>query len=379
LAEREFKTPAGTTQELLPMNLATHAGLIAGTSVLTIASAGTAGDLDSVIDGIINDSATISGDDAFSIGGLGTYAAFYDTGAASGDQEYAQGIGEVRLDFSGDLGDGWSWKMAYNVNGDVYQVFQSDGAFDVDNSISAFGLKKEFDNGLMVGFGRGRAIFGREAYVNTADQLGLAPSFSALATGITTESITVGYEADQFRGVVQLHDQLVIGSDTAGLTDGDGDAAMPMTGRVEFMAMGNNWDAMSSLSSTSGSEQSLVFGLGYSDDDVFDGMTYDVSWYMDAACVSVAFYDFGDSTNGEVETMTINASYWVNDNGQAYFRYEDLEADAGTIDSIALDGDNWSIGWNQYYGDNFRINAEVNFDGGTNGDTAVAGMAQFTF
>ena len=52
------------------MNLATHAGLIAGTSVLTIASTGTAGDLDSVIDGIINDSATISGDDAFSMSGL---------------------------------------------------------------------------------------------------------------------------------------------------------------------------------------------------------------------------------------------------------------------------------------------------------------------
>ena len=55
------------------MNLATHAGLIAGTSVLTIASTGTAGDLDSVIDGIINDSATISGDDAFSMSGLFAY------------------------------------------------------------------------------------------------------------------------------------------------------------------------------------------------------------------------------------------------------------------------------------------------------------------
>ena len=99
LAEREFKTPAGTNQELLPMNLATHAGLIAGTSVLTIASTGTAGDLDSVIDGIINDSATISGDDAFScpVSSL----------RLRSHMLRSRGVGSSHLTFAGESG-GWN-------------------------------------------------------------------------------------------------------------------------------------------------------------------------------------------------------------------------------------------------------------------------------
>ena len=72
------------------MNLATHAGLIAGTSVLTIASTGTAGDLDSVIDGIINDSATISGDDGMSMSGLFAYGFAHTDG-----DDYAAGVRPV--------------------------------------------------------------------------------------------------------------------------------------------------------------------------------------------------------------------------------------------------------------------------------------------
>ena len=74
------------------MNLATHAGLIAGTSVLTIADR-TAGDLDSVIDGIINDSATISGDDAYSMEGLFIYG-YTNTDA----DDFGPGVGKPPSD-----------------------------------------------------------------------------------------------------------------------------------------------------------------------------------------------------------------------------------------------------------------------------------------
>ena len=93
------------------MNLATHAGLIAGTSVLAIASTGTAGDLDSVIDGIINDSATISGDDAFSISGMFQYGFVYDMGDPGGDEnDFTHDRGEMRLGFSGEAA-GFEWHL----------------------------------------------------------------------------------------------------------------------------------------------------------------------------------------------------------------------------------------------------------------------------
>ena len=105
------------------MNLATHAGLIAGTSVLTIASTGTAGDLDSVIDGIINDSATISGDDGVSMSGLFRYGftsgEYYDDEEArTGDDEYNPGVGEASLRFEGEAG-GFHYTMDYNFTDKV--------------------------------------------------------------------------------------------------------------------------------------------------------------------------------------------------------------------------------------------------------------------
>ena len=104
------------------MNLATHAGLIAGTSVLTIASTGTAGDLDSVIDGIINDSATISADDGMSMSGLFAYGFVHED-----SDDYAGAIGSSHLTFEGAAG-GWNWGFNYVLGGNAgFYGSDSDG------------------------------------------------------------------------------------------------------------------------------------------------------------------------------------------------------------------------------------------------------------
>ena len=140
-----------------------------------------------------------------------------------------------------------------------------------------------------------------------------------------------------------------------------------MTARGEFLVMGN-WDAMSSFSSSAGAESTLVLGLGWGDEDSFDGMTYDLSYYMDAMCVSVAMYDVFDGT---YEATTVNASYWLMDDGQAYVKYEDIDG---------VDDATFSFGWNQYYGDNVRANVTFEDNLGTGGDDyAVVGGIQFTF
>ena len=354
------------------MNLATHAGLIAGTSVLTIASTGTAGDLDSVIDGIINDSATISGDDAFSISGMFQYGFVYDMDAAPNADEFTHDIGEARLDFSGTNGD-FEWNMRYQLTANAYQVAQAValGADpeDDNNSLSAYTVKYNMDNGLAVSFGRDRAYFSRESYVDTSSMLGILPSLSAATTGIYTNSIGVSYEADQFRGIVQLHDSVTAGGDTIDITDASGDPAQAMTFRGEFLVMGD-WDAMSDFNSAAGSESTLVIGLGWGDEESFDGQTFDISYYMDKMCVSVAMYDLGDGPTA-FESTTINASYFVTDNGQAYIRYEDID---GAADETM------GIGFNQYYSDSIRANVEF-LDDGNNGvfGEILTGSIQFTF
>jgi hypothetical protein len=121
--------------------------------VLTIASTGTAGDLDSVIDGIINDSATISGDDAFSMSGLFAYG-FAHTDADS----YAGGIGSAHLTFAGESG-GWNWTFNYVLDGNTgYYASDSDGD-GVNDDMRDYAIYKEMDNGFSYGFGNVKSVF----------------------------------------------------------------------------------------------------------------------------------------------------------------------------------------------------------------------------
>ncbi|MEL7066762.1 MAG: hypothetical protein AAGK24_04960, partial [Planctomycetota bacterium] len=176
------------------MNLATHAGLIAGTSVLAIASTGTAGDLDSVIDGIINDSATISGDDAFSMSGLFAYG-FTHTDADS----YAGGDQSGHLTFEGNSG-GWNYMFNYVVGENGY--YDSNGV----DAFRDYAVYKELDNGLSYGFGNVRGIFLKANSIAEADTLQLNNTATGGALEARGEQIGLKYEADQFRVMARLYD-----------------------------------------------------------------------------------------------------------------------------------------------------------------------------
>ena len=329
------------------MNLATHAGLIAGTSVLTIASTGTAGDLDSVIDGIINDSATISGDDGMSMSGLFAYGFVHTDG-----DDYNADISSAHLTFEGGSG-GWNWGFNYILDGRT-GFYGTDGTDEVRD----YGVWQEMDNGLAIGFGNVKSNFFGANSVDEANTLMIANTDTGAALEGRGEQIGICYSADQFKVSMQAYDAGDAGNDF----------------RVDFLAMGS-WDSCGCFGSMAGSEATLVIGAGMSDDDRFDGNTFDVTYKADAFAIHAAMTDIdaanGDGTGGAWEATTVQASYFFADATQAYLSYEDIDGGADDLD----------VGINHYYSDSCKATVEIDFeeDDVVDGDMTIRGQLQFTF
>ncbi|MEC8065174.1 MAG: hypothetical protein VX126_03870, partial [Planctomycetota bacterium] len=357
---------------------ATHAGLIAGTSVLTIASTGTAGDLDSVIDGIINDSATISGDDAFSMSGLFAYG-FAHTDA----DDYAGSVGSSHLTFAGEAG-GWNWTFNYVLGGNTgyygstttSTTFSPTGTdifgdpVDIDDivvtevdSFRDYGIYKEMDNGFSFGFGNTKSIFLKSNSVAEASTLQINNTLTGAALEGRGEQIGFGYNADQFRVMGRVYD--VDGADADGFS---------FEFRGEFLAMGSSWDNCDCFGAAAGNESTLVFGAAHSDDSLFDGTTFDVTYKVDAFSVHAALTDVLD---GNWEATTVQASYAFADATSFYVSYEDIETPAGDFDDL-------DIGINHHYSDSCKATLEIDFENdaallGGNDDMTIPGQVQFTF
>jgi hypothetical protein len=337
------------------MNLATHAGLIAGTSVLTIASTGTAGDLDSVIDGIINDSATISGDDAFSMSGLFAYG-FAHTDADS----YAGGIGSAHLTFAGESG-GWNWTFNYVLDGNTgYYASDSDGD-GVNDDMRDYAIYKEMDNGFSYGFGNVKSVFLKANSIAEANTLQINNTTTGAALEGRGEQIGFGYEADQFRVMGRAYD--VDGGDADGFST---------EFRGEFLVMGS-WDNCDCFGAAAGNESTLVIGAATSSDTLLDGTTFDVTYKADALSVHAAMTDVLD---GAWEATTVQAAYAFADATSFYVSYEDVESTTPLGDFDDLD-----VGINHYYSDSCKATLEIDFeeDGVVDGDMAIQGQVQFTF
>jgi len=327
------------------MNLATHAGLIAGTSVLTIASTGTAGDLDSVIDGIINDSATISGDDAFSMSGIFAYG-FSHTDADA----YSGNVGSAHLTFGGESG-GWNWTMNYVVGNNGYYTGGGD--------FRDYAIWQEMDNGFSFGMGNVKSIFLKANSIDEANTLQINNTRTGGALEGRGEQIGFGYKADQFRVMGRAYD--VDGGDADGFST---------EFRAEFLAMGS-WDNCNCFGSMAGSESTLVIGASMSDDSLFDGTSFDVTYKMDAFAVHAAMTDIDNGPTGAWEATTIQASYFFADATMAYISYEDEDTA----------GDDLDIGINHYYSDSCKATLEIDFenDANTDDDMTISGQVQFTF
>ena len=106
-----------------------------------------------------------------------------------------------------------------------------------------------------------------------------------------------------------------------------------------------------------GSESTLVIGAGMSDDERFDGTTFDVTYKADAFAIHAAMTDIDDA-NGDAmggpawEAMTVQASYFFGDATQAYISYEDIDGGDDDLD----------VGINHYYSDSCKATLEIDFE-----------------
>ena len=209
--------------------------------------------------------------------------------------------------------------------------------------------------GLAIGFGNVKSNFFGANSVDEANTLMINNTATGAALEGRGEQIGICYSADQFKVSMQAYDAGDAGNDF----------------RVDFLAMGS-WDSCcNGICSMAGSESTLVIGAGMSDDDRFDGNTFDVTYKQDAWAVHAAMTDVLD---GAWEAMTIQASYFFADATQAYISYEDVEADTGDFDDL-------DIGINHYYSDSCKATLEIDFenDAATDDDMTISGQVQFTF
>ena len=287
--------------------------------------------------------------------------------------DYAGAIGSAHLTFEGAAG-GWNWAFNYVIDNNAGFYGQegaltttttgydtdADGAddvFDTDTvdtrrAIRDYGIWKSMDNGFSFGFGNMKSNFLGANAVAEANTLMINNTATGAALEGRGEQIGICYEADQFKVSLQAY-------------DGADDFATDV--RVEFLAMGS-WDNCGCFGSMAGSESTLVIGAGMSDEDRFDGNTFDVTYKQDAWAIHAAMTDVLD---GAWEATTVQASYFFADATQAYVSYEDVEADTGDFDDL-------DVGINHYYSDSCKATLEVDFED-ANDDMTIMGQVQFTF
>ena len=123
-----------------------------------------------------------------------------------------------------------------------------------------------------------------------------------------------------------------------------------------------------------GSESTLVLGFSNSDEDRFDGTSFDVTYKMDAFAVHAAMTDIdnADGAGAAWEATTIQASYFFADDTMAYVSYEDVDTTGD---------DDLDVGINHYFSDSCKGTLEIDFeeDGVADGDMTIGGQLQFTF
>ena len=182
------------------------------------------------------------------------------------------------LTFEGSAG-GWNW--GFQLHPRWLQTLVSTVLTDGDE-LRDYGIWQEMDNGFAIGFGNVKSNFFGANSVDEANTLMINNTDTGAALEGRGEQIGICYSADQFKVSMQAYDAGDAGNDF----------------RVDFLAMGS-WDNCGCFGSMAGSESTLVIGAGMSDDDRFDGNTFDVTYKADAFAVHAAMTDIDDGNGSD--------------------------------------------------------------------------------
>jgi phosphate-selective porin OprO/OprP len=263
-------------------------------------------------------------------------------------QEYTHGfsIPLTRFRFWGNT---VSKELSYGV-----QLAAKSGSSTSDNSFNledAY-FKYQWDNGFYVKGGQYKLPFLREELVSEERQLTVARSITNNAFTLgRSQGLELGYAAQQWRLMVDFSD----GANAANTEfNSSAEADWALTARVEFMAMGNDWNRWQDLTSWKDADSNaLLIGLaghyqssgrtgdsttntgsakkdlgnkafGYTADISFEGM----GWNVFGAFVG-RHYDSNASGVPKIDDFgwVVQGGVFVTDQVELFARYNGLRAD----------------------------------------------------
>ncbi|MDX2131140.1 MAG: porin [Planctomycetota bacterium] len=260
---------------------------------------------------------------------------FRDDSTVGDQDDFTQGFNlpVQRLRFHGTI---WDKNLSYKIQGNFSDENPGGGTFALEEAWGAY----DFENGFTVKWGQQNLGLHRVQLVDREYQQAMDRSiaYAAFSSGYV-QGAQFAYNAEQFRVIFGFHDG--IGGQNADFNSA-AEADFGVNARVEFMAMGTDWNTWNYFSSwKSASEDGLLIGAGVNyqtggetggtaDVDVID-YTIDAQWKSAGWNIFAAMYgthidpaggtDF-DNFGGEV-----SAGFFVTDQVELFGRWDGIFLD----------------------------------------------------
>jgi hypothetical protein len=273
-----------------------------------------------------------AGDTKLSVGGFAQFRYYANFRDDAGDNEdFTSGFTtrRTRLNFQGNL----TKELSFRVDGDV---MPGTGVFG--NTTDTY-LDYKIDDNFSVRLGQFKPPLLKEELINDLNQQFVERrQLNAAFTGLRSQGIQLGYNAEKFRGWAMLSDGL-----KASNTDFDSnrESDYALTGRVELMWAGDDWKRFDRFTSWRDSEYAGTIGGavhyqdggetgGTTDQSVLvytlDAMVQGNGWNLFAAGVGrntepatgSSFDDFG---------VMVQGGYFVSDQTELFARYAFVSPD----------------------------------------------------
>lgn len=277
------------------------------------------------------------GNNTLRIGGTSTFrwnVSLRDDASVGNQADFTQGanLPVQRIRLHGTI---WDKNLSYKIQGNFSDENPGGGTFALEEAWGQY----SWDNGFALRWGQQNLGLHRAQLVDREYQQGMDRSiaYTAFASGYV-QGFQFSYTAEQFRVMGGVHDG--VGGQNADFTSSPSD--LGLNARVEFMAMGTDWNTWNYMSSwKSNSEDGLLIGAGINyefggetgstaDQNILD-YTIDIQYKGAGWNVFGAFYgqhiDPTDGSDADNFGAEISAGFFVTEQVELFARWDGLFLD----------------------------------------------------
>lgn len=286
------------------------------------------------------------GNNTLRIGGTSTFrwgVSLRDDATVGSQADFTQGanLPVQRIRMHGTI---WDKNLSYKIQGNFSDENPGGGVFALEEAWGQY----DFENGFTVRWGQQNLGLHRAQLVDREYQQGMDRSiaYATFSSGYV-QGFQFAYTAEQFRVMGGIHDGSNIFGDGGGFGGQNvdfnaGSVDLGLNVRVEFMAMGTDWNTWNYMSSwQSNSEDGLLIGAGFNyqfggetgvstDADAFD-YTLDIQYKGAGWNVFGAFYGSHiDPTGGsEIDNFgaEVSAGFFVTEQVEIFARWDGIFLD----------------------------------------------------